>query len=216
VLRDGITIEISAILERSAIDILLVKLAEESFKKKDYVRTREILERLASKGNARAMGMISAAIFHGYQGFRGFSEEVAFEYAKKSATLGDTHGESMLAVAYTLGKGTSANPAKAIELLTRYSEKGVKSADGMLALRYLYGTGVAKDAAKAMVYAQRGAFGGDHNSTTVLGIIYALGQGVKRSKEEALSWYSRSLEILKAWKADEASKEAVNSLIGML
>jgi hypothetical protein len=206
-LREGNQIERSAVLERSATDTLILTLVVEWLRQENFPRARELLEGLASIGNPRAMGLLAKLFFENSHGFEGNKFDLAFDYATKSARLGDLHGESILTLAYDAGRGTDTNKGKAIDLMAQYASKGENWALGMLAARYLKGDGIHKDYEKSRTYAERGAYLGDHNSATVLALLYANGFGVEKSKEMAIQWYSRSLEIVKLYKMNSISEK---------
>lgn len=209
VLREGQQIGRSAVLERSAADTLMLQLVNEKWRQKDHVRLRALLEGLASKNNARAMGLLAKFYFENGEGFEGSKFDLAFDYAKKSAALGDFHGKAMVSQAYESGRGTDTNRGKAIELLNRFAEEGENWAIGMLATRYSKGEGVERNYEKARKYAERGAFMGDHNAAFAMGRIYSEGLGVSKSNEEAIKWFQRTLEIIRLYQGDTKQYQEV-------
>jgi hypothetical protein len=219
-LRKGESRQAKTILERNTPASLLMKLVHEKYRTGDRVRSKVLLEGLARQEDPRALGGLARAYFFNEPEFTGQQYGLALEFARRAAALGDTHGESVFAMANETGRGMPVDKARAVRLLQTAAERGRLWAIGMLARRFMDGSGVTRDYSMARRYAEEGAFRGDLNSTHVLAKMYAKGTGVGKDVTTALRWYERTVELLKGTRdttpQSDALIKAIDSDVQML
>lgn len=120
--------------------------------------------------------------------------ELAFEWAKKSASQDWPNGMARLAWHYKLGKGCEKDAAKAISLARKAAEKDCVSAFVVLGGCYEEGTGVEKNAAMAFNWYKKAADKGYANGCYNVGRFFEDGIGVQKDIQEAILWYGKAAE----------------------
>ena len=99
-----------------------------------------------------------------------------------------------LSVMVDRGRGTPADPARAVAILRGACDGGSSDACGMLSLHYLQGQGVARDTAKGIELLVKACEGEDRGSCLPLAMRYQAGIGVPKDPDRAKKYFTRACD----------------------
>jgi TPR repeat protein len=111
-----------------------------------------------------------------------------FNALQRAAIGGDPAAGAALGRLLIEGQLTTADPARAVTVLTRAAQAGSADAAHYLAELYTRGVDVARDDAQAFAYNLQAARGGSLQCIFNVGALYANGRGVTRDYTSALAW----------------------------
>ena len=123
---------------------------------------------------------------------------------KALAAKGDTAAMFHLGLYYYYGMGMPIDNIKAVQWLTKATQKNHPAALLHLGVMYEEGHGVAKDPIKALAMLRKAAELGNVSAMTEIGAMYEDGIGTKADPKEAVKWYRKA--------ADNGRTEAMISL----
>lgn len=113
---------------------------------------------------------------------------------EKHAQSGDVKAQTVLGMAYALGKATSQNYTEAAKWYRKAAEQGFTVAQYELGVAYDDGKGLKKNPTEAAKWYRKAAEQGFVEAQTNLGYAYEQGQGVKRDYAESIKWYQKAAE----------------------
>jgi len=150
------------------------------------------LERLAKKGDARAMN--SLGIRYGTGKGVPLDSARSFKYYLSAAEHGFPGAQANLAYMYQHGEGTEKNPELAFSWAKKSAETG--DARGLEFMGYMLGTGfgVHQDRTEAAYCYLLAARRGNVAAQEVLATLYSGGIGIPVDREAAALWRSRARE----------------------
>ena len=118
----------------------------------------------------------------------------AFRLFNSAYNRGDTESAGMVGLLYLEGKGTDADTAKAVELLTFSAEKGHLPFIKKLAEVHLSSKYGCRDPSKAVKWYRLAADKGDVESMRVLGNLYFEGEVVPRNVTEGIGFLKKAAD----------------------
>lgn len=142
------------------------------------------------------------------------NEEKSFEFAKKSADLGNASGIRELAFKYILGQSVNANTIKGIQLLRDAVAKGDDGAMCALAPIYKSGKAVGRRPDVAFQLAEAGAKRGNPYCMKHLASYYKTGSGTEINEVKSKQWFDKALIGLRN-RAIDADEGAFRTLARM-
>ena len=95
---------------------------------------------------------------------------------------------------FLYGEGVIKDEMKAVDLLTKASQKGDPESQYLLGLCYGNGTGVTQDYKEAVKWYKKAADQGDARGQFGLGWSYYEGKGVTQDYKEAVKWFTKAAE----------------------
>lgn len=191
--RNGTKMTLSTSVERTSVDDLVWLAASEAMDKRNYSRTRELLDYLRSKMHVESFGLMANLDWNGLGIF--FSDYAsAFRNASVGAQLGSSRGAFWQMQGYLRGKGVLRNLGMANKLRNDMAQAGAPWAVAGLGIAYLQGQGIAKDYPKARVYLERAAFQGHPDGMLGMAMIHEEGLGTERNIPMAIEWYQRAAD----------------------
>ena len=98
---------------------------------------------------------------------------------KRHALSGDVKAQTVLGMAYALGKVTSQNHSEAVKWYRKAAEQGFIVAQYELGVAYDNGKGLKKNYVQAVKWYRKAAERGFTEAQTNLGYAYEQGQGVR-------------------------------------
>jgi hypothetical protein len=124
------------------------------------------------------------------------SRAAAKQAMEDAANGGNAKAEYALALGYKNGgDDLAADPAKALDWMTKAANQGLAVAQRTLGSWYEQGDGVAKDLAKARAWYERSAQNGDVQAMHNLGFFYAEGEGgLTKNAAQAEKWFKSAAE----------------------
>ena len=120
----------------------------------------------------------------------------AFSYLNHVTDTTESYGfaKYLIGMMYLRGEGTSKNEEKAIENLTKASEKNVPSAQFILGELYYSGIYVDQNTQEAFKNFKNAAETGHQIAQYMIGYSYENGYGVTQNKQEAVRWYKKLVQ----------------------
>lgn len=120
----------------------------------------------------------------------------AFVFYQAAAEAGNADAMVHAADAYRLGKGTDADPVKALEWYEKAAEAG--ASDGMLGAAEMYAG--AGDHAKAYAWYEKAAGCGEAEAMLAIGDLYrdgsyGMGESGKPDLAAAVEWYQKAIDL---------------------
>jgi TPR repeat protein len=144
-------------------------------------------EAAAAKGNDHAKVQAGLVLSNR----RGEGDAVrAFEYFKSAADNGNSEGKFTAGECYYLGKGTTVDVSKALELLQEAAAMHEPRAMDLLGTHFRR----AKDYQKARAYFEEATQLGFIRSTVNLGVLYLQGEGVTQNYQTAVNLFKKGAE----------------------
>lgn len=119
---------------------------------------------------------------------------------KNRADDGDLKAQTVLGMAYALGKSAPQDSGEAVKWYGKAAERGFPIAQYELAMAYDSGSGVARNKSEAVKWYRKAAEQGFAEAQNNLGFAYEHGQGITKNYSEAVKWYQKA--------AEQGSKEA--------
>jgi serine/threonine protein kinase/TPR repeat protein len=159
----------------------------ESTRQTDQEYALRWFEAAAAKGNDHAKVQAGLVLSNR----RGEGDAVrAFEYFKSAADNGNGEGKFTAGECYYLGKGTTADVPKALELLQEAAAMHEPRAMDLLGTHFRR----AKDYQKAKTYFEEATQLGFVRSTVNLGVLYLQGEGVTQNYQTAAALFKKGAE----------------------
>jgi serine/threonine protein kinase/TPR repeat protein len=159
----------------------------ESTRQTDQEYALRWFEAAAAKGNDH--GKVQAGLVLSNR--RGDGDAVrAFEYFKSAADNGNGEGKFTAGECYYLGKGTTVDVPKALELLQEAAAMHEPRAMDLLGTHFRR----AKDYQKAKTYFEEATQLGFVRSTVNLGVLYLQGEGVSQNYQTAAALFKKGAE----------------------
>jgi hypothetical protein len=112
-----------------------------------------------------------------------------FAAVQRNATSGDAEAQTMVCIAYRLGRFVPQDDAQALSWCEKAAEQNNLLAEQDVGLQYAAGIGVKADAARGIEWLKKAAAQGSSLAVANLGTIYANGAGVPQDYAEAMEWY---------------------------
>jgi TPR repeat protein len=113
----------------------------------------------------------------------------AVKWYRLAAAQGYAAAQSLLGLAYDVGRGVPQNYAEAEKWYRLAAAQSDATAQSLLGLMYDEGHGVPRNYAEAVKWYHLAAAQGNANGEYSLGRMYDLGQGVPKNYAEAVKWY---------------------------
>ncbi len=150
----------------------------------------------AEQGNVVAMRHVANTYYNGNESIAK-DADLAYEWAKKTAALGDASATNLLAICYLLGIGTEKNEEEGLRCMRAAADMMHTGAISNLSYYYLHGEhGLTPDPQMAFSYCLKAAEAGAPSSMVDLAIIhYIEGVGVVPNKELAFEWMKKAAEL---------------------
>lgn len=142
-------------------------------------------------GDVKAMYFLASCFYHARCGYQK-NTLAAFNWYEQAAKLGHAASKVALADMYLTGTATTANPQKAIELLTEAADQGETHAQTALGLLYSQAKVVTQDYTKALHYLNKATESNDATAELFLGHLYQHGIAVNKDHTQAKLWYQRA------------------------
>jgi serine/threonine protein kinase len=159
----------------------------ESTRQTDQEYALRWFEAAAAKGNDHAKVQAGLVLSNR----RGDGDAVrAFEYFKSAADNGNSEGKFTAGECYYLGKGTTIDVPKALELLQEAAAMHEPRAMDLLGTHFRR----AKDYQKARTYFEEAAQLGFVRSMVNLGVLYLQGEGVPQNYQTAATLFRKGAE----------------------
>jgi serine/threonine protein kinase len=159
----------------------------ESTRQTDQEYALRWFEAAAAKGNDHAKVQAGLVLSNR----RGDGDAVrAFEYFKSAADNGNGEGKFTAGECYYLGKGTTVDVPKALELLQEAAAMHEPRAMDLLGTHFRR----AKDYQKAKTYFEEATQLGFVRSTVNLGVLYLQGEGVTQNYQTAATLFKKGAE----------------------
>lgn len=153
----------------------------------DHSESLRWLKRLAASNDSSALNSLGNMYYSGDTVLQNY--DLAFEYYKKSAHLGNMNGQFNLAMSYGSGMGVAQDVDAAREWCLKAALKGLPEAETQMGVIYDSGIGTPVDRTKAFQWYMKAAVKGHAPAEFNVGLSYHHGIGVERNKEKALHWY---------------------------
>lgn len=112
----------------------------------------------------------------------------------RSAELGNSDAQVVLAKLHQEGRGLPRNPGEAINLLLAASKKGNAEATYELGKAFEAGEGVDKNLGEAMNNYLKAGGAGNRDAMFAVAKAFEKGHGAPLSKDEAINWYRKAAE----------------------
>ena len=202
----------------------MVKIADESYKTKDYSKAMKWYLKAADKGNAHAQCQIGN-MYNSAQGVTA-DYSTALKWFLKSANQGNTEAQRHIGDLYLAGRGVNHNystalqwynkavangdlhalcdiglmyrcrgkNSEAMKWLLKAAEQGDTNAMYHIGDMYESGSGVKKDLSVAIQWFLKAAEQGDADSQSRAGLMYYYGNGVPKDYSTAFKWYLKAAE----------------------
>ncbi|EKF20094.1 peptidoglycan-binding protein [Nitratireductor pacificus] len=113
---------------------------------------------------------------------------------REAAAAGEVKAVYEIGSRYAEGRGTSADPEKAMTWYMKAAETGFAPAQFRIGDLYQKGSGVERDAAKAKMWFQLAAQQGNASAMHNLGVLYAMGADGPADNESAARWFIKAAE----------------------
>lgn len=156
------------------------------------IKTVSLFQRVADKGNAKAMYVLSLLYQNGF--YVKEDNDKAVEYLKKSADMGYPEAEYSLAYLYLTGMYVGKDYKKGIQLMTDAANKNLPDAQNNIGMLYLKGELVEKDLKRAKKWLEKASANGSSMGDYNLAVIYEAGMGETINNEKAGMLYLKSAE----------------------
>ena len=193
--RNRTRVELSGLIERASIPVLLTRLVAKHGADKRFDRLIPILEYLVKQGNPRAMAMLGGVL-------SGLSSPgIVPDFARSNRLIQqalDVNEPVALlysATSYMLGKNVTGgkNFAKGVSFAQGAYEKGIVEAGALMAITYAVGDqSLPADYTKAELLARDSADQGTDLGMYVLGFLYLNGRGVSKDIAQARIWLAHA------------------------
>ncbi|WP_321978054.1 tetratricopeptide repeat protein [Prevotella sp.] len=166
----------------------MVKIADESYKTKDYSKAMKWYLEAAGKGNAHAQCQIGN--MYNYAEGVPVDYSTAIKWYLKAANQGNTEAQRHLGYLYNAGRGVTQSFSKALQ----WFNKAVANGDvhALCDIGNMYGD--RGDHSVAMKWFLKAAEQGDINAMYKIGLMYELGSGVKKDLSIAMQWFLKAAE----------------------
>lgn len=152
------------------------------------VMTKEMLEAVASTGNADAEFSLGQMYLEGTQETKDVKK--GLELLKKAAEHGSAMAQFNLGVMYHDAVDVPVDFAEARKWFEKAADQNIDRAEYNLGVMYYRGEGVKVDYVKALSLFTASAKSGFSDAAYNLGVMYAKGQGTKQSGMDAFAWFS--------------------------
>ncbi len=168
--------------------------------KVDEAKAREDLLALAAQGDVLASSWLAWFQWWGRCGFPKdtvVASQVAEAHSAKLRDLaekGDPGAMFLFGAALDQGMGIAADPAAALDWVTRAAQAGQTIAMNYLGWMCVEGRGTEKDATNAVAWFAKAAEAGDTGAMHNYGWMLANGSGVAKDEAAALDWFKRAAE----------------------
>ncbi len=160
--------------------------ALQAWRAQDYGRARELLSRLAEKGEARAHLLLGLSRERGLG--VAADPERALEHYRRAAQAGDALAALILANRLYRGRAAPGDPAAALRWWRLAADRGLPQARYNLGLAYLRGEGTERNLAEAVMWLRLAAEAGLSEARDTLARLYEEGIGVPRDLQQAARW----------------------------
>lgn len=157
------------------------------------IKTVKLFQRVADKGNPKAMYVLSLLYQNGF--YVKADYEKSIEYLKKSAALNYPEAEYSLAYLYLAGMYVEKDYAKGVELMTSAANHGFADAQNNIGMLLLKGEIVKKDLNQARSWLTKAVANGSAMANYNLGVVYDAGLGVSIDSNKAGGLYRKSAEL---------------------
>lgn len=154
------------------------------------IKTVKLFQRVADKGNPKAMYVLSLLYQNGF--YVKPDTDKAVEYLKKSAELKYPEAEYSLAYLYLSGMYVEKDYKKGIQFMTKAANSGFPDAQNNIGMLYLKGELVTKNYNLARKWLEKASSNGSSMAAYNLAIIYDAGMGVPVDTQKAGSLYLSS------------------------
>lgn len=164
----------------------------ESDDTENSIKTVQLFQRVAEKGNAKAMYVLSLLYQNGF--YVKEDNNKSIEYLKKSAALGYPEAEYSLAYLYLTGMYVEKDYKKGVQLMTNAANKNLPDAQNNIGMLYLKGELVPKDLKRAKKWLEQASANGSAMGDYNLGVIYEAGMGESIDNQKAGQLYLKSAD----------------------
>ncbi len=120
--------------------------------------------------------------------------EIAIEYYKKAAELGNITAQKILGHYYETYFNLPGHTSESLKWYRKAAEQGDAEVQYMLGFAYYHGDGVTRNYRVAAKWFRKAAEQGDAAAQDKLGFCYYYGLGVPQDYEEAVKWYRKAAE----------------------
>lgn len=160
---------------------------------KNTEKTVKLFQRVADKGNPKAMYVLSLLYQNGF--YVKEDNDKAVEYLKKSAAKGYPEAEYSLAYLYLTGMNVEKDYKKGVELMTNAANKNFPDAQNNIGMLYLKGEIVEKDLKLAKKWLEKASQNGNAMADYNLAVVYEAGMGVPVNEVKSGTLYKQSAEL---------------------
>ncbi|HJA71598.1 MAG TPA: SEL1-like repeat protein, partial [Candidatus Lachnoclostridium stercoravium] len=120
--------------------------------------------------------------------------EIAIEYYKKAAELGNITAQKILGHYYETYFNLPGHTSESLKWYRKAAEQGDAEVQYMLGFAYYHGDRVTRNYRVAAKWFRKAAEQGDAAAQDKLGFCYYYGLGVPQDYEEAVKWYRKAAE----------------------
>lgn len=156
-------------------------------------KTVKLFQRVAEKGNPKALYVMSLLHQNGY--YVEQDQDKAVELLKKSAELKHPEAEYSLAYLYLTGMYVEKDYKKGVQLMTNAANNNFPDAQNNVGMLYLKGEIVPKDLKRAKGWLEKASANGSAMADYNLGVVYDAGMGIAVDAKKAGTFYMRSAEL---------------------
>lgn len=153
----------------------------------DHSESFRLFKRLSAENDSSAMNSLGNMFFYGDTVKQNY--DLAFEYYKKSALLGNMNGQFNLAMSYGSGLGVDQDLHSAKEWCLKAANQGLVDAVNQMGVICDAGLGTPVDRKQAFQWYLKAAKRGFASAQFNVGLSYHKGLGVERDETIALHWY---------------------------
>lgn len=132
---------------------------------------------------------------------------LAIEYYRKAAELGNPDAQYHLALCYEYGDGVTTDMVQAVKWYRKAAEQGNPDAQFNLAVCYVNGNGITTNMVQAVKWFRKAAEQGNPDAQYRLALCYENGDGLTRDVAQAINWYRKA--------AEQGSENALKALENM-
>lgn len=156
-------------------------------------KTAELIKRVANKGNAQALYILSMMYENGYHVKK--DSKKSMDLLNKSADRGHAEALFSLGYLYFMGHNVKQDNAKGLELMKKAGMAGYGDASNNVGMAYLKGEIITRDYKEAQKWLEQAVSQGSVLATHNIGLIHEKGLGVDIDYEKARKLFAIAADI---------------------